>query len=838
MADNNPHLFLTNLAIEYNYQPRQGFSSDNIPERNRDLHSDKLILDYLNAENANIQFRNERQENQLPLRGGSYWEFTGKEGYDLITKSLEDLNKNVRLLNIKTNGDTPENTTIKAVLFVPQNEEQIFRKKIIDYKFKNTKAGNPKNAPLVQSIEYISLANILSLWTDKPDLIPENEPQWCEIWFYLGDNFEILNQSIQTSCEIIDIQISTQILKFPERIVYLIRANRDQIVELINQCDFIAEIKLLKETAKFWLNESNVDQVQWVEDLLQRTSFVFAHDIGICVLDTGINNGHQLLNPVLHNSDRHSVNPTWGVNDHDGHGTLMAGIATYGDLQLILESQEKFEVNHKISSVKVLPPTGENDKELYGAITFQGVSRSEIAAPDRTQLFAMAVTSEEKIFRGRPTSWSSTIDQISFGSFDGKKRLMILSAGNVRDEVEFQNYPNSNISISVEDPAQSWNALTIGAVTDKTIITDGSYNGHNPIADVGELSPYSSTSTNWERKKWPLKPDIVLEGGNILKAPDNSIVGTIDDYSILSTSKRPSNTQFDAFWGTSAATAYGAWMCAKILSYYPQAWPETVRGLIIHSAEWTNALINQFSIDLTKKSAISNLMRICGYGVPNLNKAIQNTQSSFTLISEEEIKPFTINEDGRVIAKDMHFYKLPWPKELLLGLGETKVKFRITLSYFIEPAPGEVGWKDRYRYQSFGFRFEVNTPTDTEEEFLARVNLALRDEDEIIETNNNSDRWLIGANLRNLGSVHSDIWEATAAEISTCNFIAIYPVIGWWKERKYLEKWKEKARYSLLISLETPIQEIDIYSPIYKLIATPISVPISNKVNSQNNLNR
>jgi hypothetical protein len=827
MADNNPHIFLHNIAISYDFQPRQGFGSENIPVRNRNQHSNKLLREFNNAENSIQQARRERIENNLPVKSGSYWEFSGKAGYSLITKSLEDFNKNIRLLNIKTEGDTPDNTVIKAVVYVPEDKEEMFSKKINDYKFRDTKAGNPRNANLVNSIESINLASLLSLWTDYPSLIPNENQEWCEVWLYTGKDTDEINTNMQTSCELIDIQISNQILTFPERIVRLIRANRPQIAELIEQCDFISELRLLKETARFWLSENNVDQVEWVRNLLQRTAFSFPKDIGICILDTGINNGHLLIAPVLDNNDRHSVELPWGLNDHDGHGTLMAGISAYGDLQILLESRETFEINHKLSSVKILPPIGVNDKELYGAITSQGISRSELAAPDRVQVYCMAVTSQEKIYRGRPTSWSSAIDQLAFGENEGQKRLIIISAGNVRDDIEYQNYPNSNVSISVEDPAQAWNALTMGAITDKVIITDPAYNGYTPVANIGELSPYSSTSTTWEHRKWPLKPDVVLEGGNILKAPDNSIVGCIDDFAILSTSRRPLNNQFDAFSGTSAATAYSSWMCAKILTIYPDSWPETIRGLIVHSAEWTEAIINQFSIDLTKKSHIATLMRVCGYGVPNLAKAIQNTQSSFTLIAEEEITPFSVNEAGRIITKDMHFFKLPWPKEMLLGLAETKVKFRITLSYFIEPAPGEMGWKDRYRYQSFGFRFEVNNPTETQEEFLKRINLALRDEDEIVETESGSDRWKIGPNLRNLGSIHSDIWEATAAEVSTCNFIAVYPVTGWWKERKPLDRWKEKARYSLLISLETPEQEIDIYSPIYNLVSTPVTIQIN-----------
>lgn len=824
--NNNAHIFLRNLAVTFDYQPRQGFGNDNIPDRDRDQHSNKLLQEYQAAEASLIQIREERKNAHLPVKDGSYWEFSGMAGYSLVTKSLEDLHKDIRLLNIRTEGDEPQSLVTKAVVYVPKDQEQLFSKKISDYKYKTNKQGNPHNAPLVKSIEKIQLATVLSLWTDDPAVIPGNAARWCEVWLYLGKDLEALANDLQTACDMLDIQLSAQQLVFPERVVRLIRADQGQLAELTEQLDFIAELRLLRETARFWLSETNIVQTAWVTDLLNRSQFRFTDDIGVCILDTGVSNGHRLIAPILRDSDRHTVEPEWGVNDHQGHGTLMGGVAAYGDIMLLLQSQEKIEINHRLSAVKILPPEGANNKELYGAITSQAISRAELAAPGRRQVYCMAVTTVEPVERGRPTSYSAAIDQLAFGDFDDNKRLILISAGNVRDTGEHQNYPDSNISISVEDPAQAWNALTIGAITDKIIVTDPGYNEHAPIAGLGQLSPYSRTSATWERRKWPLKPDIVLEGGNILKAPNGTIIGTTDDLAILSTSHRPSNYQFDAFSGTSAATAYGGWMCAKIFSVYPAAWPETVRGLVIHSATLTSQLIQQFGIDITKKTQLAALMRICGYGVPDLSRAIQNTKNSFTLVAEEYIRPFTQNAKGRIIAKDMHYYKLPWPKEVLLGLGETRVKFKITLSYFIEPAPGSLEWKDRYRYQSFGLRFEVSNPTDTEGEFLKRINKALREEDEDVDTESGAERWSLGPNLRNLGSVHSDSWDATAAELSTCNYIAIYPVIGWWKERKHIQHWKEKTRYSLLISLETPEQNIDIYTPIYELVSTTIKVPV------------
>ena len=66
--------------------------------------------------------------------------------------------------------------------------------------------------------------------------------------------------------------------------------------------------------------------------------------------------------------------------------------------------------------------------------------------------------------------------------------------------------------------------------------------------------------------------------------------------------------------------------------------------------------------------------------------------------------------------------------------------------------------------------------------------------------------------------------EGTAAELSTCNFIGVSPVIGWWKERTHLKKWNKKARYSLIISIETPEVEVDLYTPIANKLKIPIEI--------------
>ena len=69
----------------------------------------------------------------------------------------------------------------------------------------------------------------------------------------------------------------------------------------------------------------NREQAEWVRELLTRIDVVSEPTVSVCVLDTGINNGHPLIAPVLKDEDCMTVDNGWGNDDHDRHGTLMAG---------------------------------------------------------------------------------------------------------------------------------------------------------------------------------------------------------------------------------------------------------------------------------------------------------------------------------------------------------------------------------------------------------------------------------------------------------------------------------------------------------------------------------
>jgi len=820
MADDFlPHIFLNDIPSEINYSGF-GFSNERSPERDRQSHGGFLKKKFESLWDTYEKRNEERKTATLPYRDGVYIEFVGKEGYELATKSLESFRKGVRLLNIHSDGQEEKKT--RATIYIPNSQRNFFLKKINDYLEKTRGKNNkPANHRLINSIDEIRLAMLESFWQDPIDLIPNDDLKWCEAWLITDNSLDSATKTCNDFfevCDLYDINHSSNSLFFPERAVVLIETNKEQLLELIEAYSFLSEFRIAQETASFWTEMQNFEQVEWTQELKNRIILDKESEIFITVLDAGVNNGHILLSEILTDNNCLTLFDEWGVTDNkdqNGHGTMMSGIAAYGDLTKLLKININQTVNHKLESVKILPPKDENPPELYGDFTKRAISLAEINNPTLTRVICMAVSSKYQMDKGRPSSWSSALDDIISGANDDIPRLFIVAAGNV-DENKINEYPEDNLRTSIESPGQSWNALTVGAFTEKIQINEEKYKDYKTLASAGEISPFSTTSFAWEMYKWPIKPEIVMEGGNLAVAPDNKICSH-EDLGMLSLSHQPTNSQFQYFQQTSAASASAANLAAKLISDYPKAWPETIRGLIIHSATWNERMYSQFSIDKNKKEELHKLLRIFGYGVPNYEIARRCLSNSLTMVIEETIQPFE-KKDGAYKTKDMHLFSLPWPVEELAELGDKEVEIRITLSYFIEPGPLGVGWNYRYRYSSHALRFDLKTPLEADDDFVKRINKAAREEG---ESGFQGNKWLIGER-RNVGSIHSDIWRGTGAEASACNLIAVYPVIGWWKERSHLNCFDNKARYSLMVTVKTSETEIDLYTPI----ATKVQIPI------------
>ena len=763
------------------------------------------------------QSLSQRQVAAIRYKEGMYLEFIGAEQCDLYTKALENLNKKIRLLNVRD-----DNGTMKATVYVPSGQEAYFLQKVQAYAASAERGEKLKNDTLVRSIEDVKLAVLDSFWFGDRQTMPTREPVWCEVWLRCEkDNYESAEREFIESCSRLEIEVNERHIIFPEYVVRLVRANHSQLVNLISFCSYVAEIRRAPEFTRFFDALTGREQSEWIRELLERTEY-HPTNATVCILDTGVNAGHPLLAPAIDDQCVQAVEASWGTADHNGHGTEMAGVALYFNLGEKLSSGDRQDVYHQLESVKVLPPSTQavTPPELYGAVTERAVALAEIANPNANRSICMAVTSPEyNTGDGSPTSWSAAIDSITSGADgSGEKRLFFVSAGTVEPrELSSVGYPTTNQLYAVENPGQSWNALTVGAYTKDINITSPAFAGFSPVADNGQLSPYSSSSVMWS-KKWPVKPEILLDGGNM--AYNGQDYTSCADLSLLTTAHNILIRPFSVTWGTSSATAQASYMAAQLFAEYPDIWPETVRALLVHSARWTPQMVQQFCTDGTKSGGRRNLLRTCGYGIPDLNRAIQCADNSVNLIIEGEIQPYEKGET-RPKTREMHLHKLPWPTEVLKSLGETEVEMRVTLSYFIEPGPGEKGWRNRYRYPSCGLRFDVINADETIEDFKKRINIRMRGEDEKDkgEGTSGSGRWYLGTENRDVGSIHSDFMKASAVDLCNANYLAVYPIVGWWRERSYLGKCNNKVRYALVVSISTPRQGVDFYTPITTQIA-------------------
>lgn len=550
----------------------------------------------------------------------------------------------------------------------------------------------------------------------------------------------------------------------------------------------------------------------------------------VCLLDSGVNRGHPLLAPVIGSDDLHTVNPAWGLDDTANHGTGLAGLSAFGDLADALASTDPVVLVHRLESVKLTPEQGANqgDAKHHGYLFAEAVGRPEVAAPTRPRVFASAVTSDDDRDRGRPSAWSGTVDRLA-SDYDGDgqfPRLFVLSAGNADSEIAWSTYPASLGTNGIRDPGQAWNALTVGAHTNKALITEADAQHYQPIAPAGGLSPYTTTSSDWS-PAWPLKPDVVLEGGNVGKSAAGS--AGISSLHLLTTNNLPLERLFTTTNATSAASALGARMAAQLMAAYPALRPETIRALIVHSAEWTDAMRAAFlpTHKAPTKSDYVHMIRHCGWGVPDLDRALWSAGNSLTLVVEDLVHPYQKVKGKGIVSRDMNLHSLPWPKEQLQALPpDTKVELRITLSYFIEPNPSARGTSSKFHYPSHRLRFDVQRPLDhTTEDFVARINAAAEREDDGDPIDPKDPNWVLGDLKRHRGSLHQDIWHGTAAELASRGFIAVYPAKGWWRTRQAQERYDLPARYSLVVSIRTPQTNVDLYTAIAQQVAAQVAIP-------------
>lgn len=826
-----PHFVLDGFTETESFRsPQQSGGKKDVPARNRRRHGNALLRQIEALKRTMDTARQAQLEEGAEAEIGLQIEFESFPDIELAFESLARERSGIELLNVRHEGQVTS-----ATVFVPDGKLSHFETLIREYlEEKHDRAGRPRDHKrLINAVREIRTATLRALWTDALQVFPETEDEtfWWEVWLPVRKDRRAAIDSFRALAQSKDLPIAPGELEFPERTVLLVQASAAQLTSSMMMLNSVAELRRAKETAEFFDALEPQEQPAWLNNLLARSHFAGVEDVVpyVCMLDTGVNNGHPLIGPALADPDLHTVEPAWGTNDGHGHGTQMAGLALAGDLTAELGSNNPVNIRHRLESVKLLPTDGANvgDSRHHGYLTSEAIARPEVTDPHRRRVFEMAVTARDNRDRGRPSAWSAAVDRLASDAEadNATPRLLVNSAGNITDSNAWADYPDSNGTDSIHDPGQAWNALTIGAYTDLTQIAEPDMDAFGPVASEGGLSPFSTTSLIWQ-PHWPLKPDVVFEGGNAAK--DALSVVWTPSLSLLTTNHLPNERLFTTANATSAATALAARMAAQLMTEYRDLWPESIRALIVHSADWTETMRQTFlpqDRQATKNEYVY-LVRHCGFGVPDLARAMWSASNSLTMVVEEQLHPFGREGSDLPKLRDMHLHRLPWPLDELEALGEEIVEMRVTLSYFIEPNPSERGMRSRYRYESHGLRFDVKRSVESEDQFRARINAAARDEEEGTRSKTDDTQWIIGTQNRHKGSVHSDIWRGTAVDLASRGVLAVYPALGWWKTRTALERYDKQARYALVVSIHAPELDVDLYTPIANQIPAVVEVDL------------
>lgn len=712
-------------------------------------------------------------------------------------------------------------TTQIATVFATDKGVTNLRKKITQFETEDTPErekngeiipGHPKNADLVQSLAAITEAGLRALWRGPQDKFPgANGAAHWEIWLD-PDEADAFIAAASTY----HVQIGTDRLHFPEDVVVIGWATRDNLALAVRRIGGVRALASPAVTAEFFDAMDVQEQVAWVQDLGQRTTYAGPVDGGyVTLLDTGVSRAHPLIAPVLPAADRHAAEPAWGLDDVRGHGTQLAGLALFGDLTSALQSAMPVVVSHRLESVKLLPDAGANPYHLLGAVTRQAIDAVEQTVRRRT--FTMAATTDEDTpHDGAPTSWSTEIDQLAAGVSGNRSdpRLILVSAGNT-DNFKFTagDYLTTcdHFDNELESPAQAWNAISVGAYTEKTLVPAGE--GLTIVAPFGDLSP-SSRTASWS-STWPIKPDVVLEGGNwaASNTPPPMRHGSL---SLLTTHHTYPQRSFSFTYDTSAATAIAAKQITELWSEYPALWPESIRALYVASARWTSQMRSHLPAS-PNKGSYAPLFQRYGYGVPDLERARRSASNSLALVVQDVIEPYGISENtGGDVHKEMRLFTLPWPVEELRKLGNANVTLRVALSSFIAPNPAEASRGSRYRYASHNLRFKLNRAGENAQQFMARISKAVElagpqvDED---------DLWEFGSVRRDVGSLHIDQLTCKASDLARRNLLAVHPVAGWWKSKAKLKEGELKVRFALVVEIDTQGIEADLYAEVATSVA-------------------
>ncbi|MCP4006555.1 MAG: S8 family peptidase [bacterium] len=408
---------------------------------------------------------------------------------------------------------------------------------------------------------------------------------------------------------------------------------------------------------------------------------------GVVVLDSGLATNHPILAQAVGDAQGFTSETDTGA-DSSGHGTLVAGLALYGDVEACAEAGA-FTPELRLFSGRIADSTGEEASEFLENRIERAVKYFKEAYGCR--VFNLSFGDSRRVYAGGHVGrLAATIDTLS----REHQVLFVVSAGNFRGteagpadwREEFPGYLLEPAGRLI-DPAPALNAITVGSIArhegSRMAIRYTEDPAYQPVARRDEPSPFTRAGPGPVEA---IKPELVEYGGNaFVDVRGGRDLSPGRELGVMSASASfAGGNLFAVDRGTSYAAPRVAHLAAMILKEHPEASPDLLRALLVAHAEVPDAAKLALSEDPAK------VLRLLGYGLPTNEGSRFSSERRVSLYAEETID-----------ANQHHFFELPIPEDFS---GQPVRRTRI-ISVAISHMPRVR--RTRMEYKECGLTFRV-----------------------------------------------------------------------------------------------------------------------------------
>lgn len=577
-------------------------------------------------------------------------------------------------------------------------------------------------------------------------------------------------------------------LNFDSLVMYRVQVERTHADLLLNHSD-VRLVDLIPQTGISY-PQLNRDIAELPQDIPRP-----ADDAArVCILDSGINTNHPLLRMAIGESE--SFVADQDPFDEAGHGTAVAGIALYGDVEAC-DRSNFWRPQFWLYNGKVMSKCPHTNNAVYDEHTVEATLTEAVQhfVDLGCRIFNLSLGNSNAPYDGTHVRGLAYILDVlarkhnvlfivSTGNFAGCDEPLV-PLNSWRDE--YPEYLLHERSVII-DPAPALNVLTVGSVTRHNATFDS-----QRYPEIYQLSPASENQPSPFTRHGPsvkgaFKPDLVAPGGNLASPMHQANQQWRTDMrglGVLTMNHQfQGHTLFKEISGTSFSAPYITHLAGRLLNEYPTASANLIRAMLVNHASMPEEARSTFSPEMiesykTNKATWNReiFRDVGGYGQVNENDLFRSSDQCVVLMCEESIE-----------KDSSQFFELPLPASYLRSTRGTR-QLSVTLAY--SPAVRTT----RLDYFSTQITYSLVKGTSLEE-VEKSFNNDTRDENKTRGDDAAQNRD-ISAQMRNHGTVQSSKWTFQQRKPTEKWFVVVTRQDKDWSHPDVLDK----EPYALVVTV-------------------------------------